>query len=226
MVKFTVNKRNKGSRYIGVYFNKNTNSYFTIINYKGKKKKYGPFKSEIKAAREYDKQNIKLKCFNKLFNFQKLNNKKRKRDNNMNNKKRKRDNNVKSTNLKKKRKFKRYKRRSIRRGELWPTLIKQHFKCNICKKLLNCPPIMDHIKPLKLGGNYKMNNLQAICSTCNSWKSGMYDYQLEKMLMYNDMKQEDILDNLQKVYANKFGNNIKTQFNFINTSTINLTVNN
>ena len=111
----------------------------------------------------------------------------------------------------------------IRRGELWPVLIRQDFKCNICEKMFNCPPIMDHIIPLEIGGNYKINNLQGICALCNSWKSGMYDKQIKGMMKYNKMTPEEILFIQKKVYNDKFNSKSEqiVNINNISSSTVN-----
>ena len=214
MTHFTHVKNRKTSNYIGVF--KDNNKWYFKLKYKGITNIAGPFENEKKAAIEYDYLKISLNKSQKngksLNFFHKILEKKKekyiKKESPL--KKRKRDESD-CQPKKKKRRFKRHKRRAIRKGELWPILIRQCFKCNICKTMFNCPPIIDHIIPLEIGGNYKLNNLQGICSLCNSWKSGMFDKQIKCMMKYNKMTSEDILLIQDKVY--NININIKEYYN-------------
>jgi hypothetical protein len=59
---------------------------------------------------------------------------------------------------------------------------KQNDMCNICLNKLGVERILDHIQPLFLGGADKEYNYQAICGSCNKWKTYEFDYFLEKYL--------------------------------------------
>ena len=157
---------------------------------------------------------------NKIIKFLKNLNKENEENQNSFPKKRKIDH-LNESSKKTVRTFEKHKRRNIRKAELWTVLIRQKFVCNICKNMFNCPPIMDHIIPLEIGGNYKINNLQGICALCNSWKSGMYDKQIKGMMKYNKMTPEEILLIQKKVYDDKFNSNQKQSIK-ISNSTVNI----
>jgi len=67
------------------------------------------------------------------------------------------------------------KRRALKRSvqvepitqkQLDELLVKQKGKCAICKKKLTARHL-DHIKPLKLGGEHALKNFQYLCPRCN-----------------------------------------------------------
>ena len=226
MTHFTHVKNRKKSNYIGVF--QDNNKWFFKLKYNGNNSTVGPFKDERKAALEYDNLKISLnpnQKNGKSLNFfhEKLEKKMIDRKESFKKKKKRKREESNDPPKKRKRRFKRHKRRAIRKGELWPVLIRQDFRCNICENMFNCPPIMDHIIPLEIGGNYKLNNLQGICALCNSWKSGMYDKQIKGMMKYNKMTPEEILLIQKKVYDDKFRSKPEQVINVnnISSSTVN-----
>ena len=117
--------------------------------------------------------------------------------------------------------FKRIKRKGFYMAEKWHVLFRQHCKCNICENMFNCPPIIDHIIPLKIGGTNNMNNIHAICVLCNSWKTGMYDNEIKFDMKYEDKTPEEVLSKLRKVYNEKFNFKSKQSIK-ISNSTVNI----
>lgn len=71
----------------------------------------------------------------------------------------------------------------------------QKWKCNFCQELLGEDIIVDHMVPLFLGGPNFEYNLQALCSSCDKFKTSYIDWQIlrqlseQKMLMPQDVKE-------------------------------------
>ncbi len=55
-------------------------------------------------------------------------------------------------------------------------LRKQNFECNHCHKPFSqdLPPTVDHVLPVSLGGGTTKENVQALCSECNSRKGNRW----------------------------------------------------
>lgn len=233
-INYTIKKNRKKSNFIGVYFK--DSKYVARINNNTNIETLGPFNTEKQAARAYDKRKIEINpsISNNSLNFyyKKL---EKKSNNNEQNKPRKRkiqnsSNKKKSPIKKKKRRFKKKKRRGVRKAELWFTLCNQKWECNICNKRFECVPVIDHVIPLQYGGTYQLNNLQGLCSLCNSWKTSMFDPQIKHLMMYDKLSSEEILEIQEKKYRSKcYGNsnnsNRSININNIKSSTISLTIN-
>ena len=58
----------------------------------------------------------------------------------------------------------------------------QYFKCNICKCCIQNKFHVDHIMPLKLGGNNDISNIQLLCQSCNLKKGAKHPNQFLKEL--------------------------------------------
>ena len=80
---------------------------------------------------------------------------------------------------------------------------KQKWCCNFCKNLLTDIFIVDHIIPLFLGGSNEEYNLQALCPSCDRYKTSQLDFQVIKPL--SEIKQITTLDvlNIQKLNYHK-----------------------
>jgi hypothetical protein len=72
---------------------------------------------------------------------------------------------------------------------------KQNDLCNICLNKLGVERILDHIQPLFLGGADKEYNYQAICGSCNKWKTYEFDHFLEKYLKLKNYDTDKNLTN-------------------------------
>jgi len=64
-------------------------------------------------------------------------------------------------------------------GEITPEQVealyeKQSGKCAACKKDLNMQYQLDHVMPLSLGGEHKIENAQILCRKCNQMKHAMH----------------------------------------------------
>lgn len=65
-------------------------------------------------------------------------------------------------------------------------LINQNNRCNICNKKFTKKRFatMDHIIPLSLGGDLTFENIQALCSSCNSSKNNKLDPQFIQVWLH------------------------------------------
>ena len=72
---------------------------------------------------------------------------------------------------------------------------KQNDMCNICLNKLGVERILDHIQPLFLGGADKEYNYQAICGSCNKWKTYEFDHFLQKYLKSKKYNTNENLTN-------------------------------
>ena len=84
----------------------------------------------------------------------------------------------------------------------------QSWKCNLCKDMFKCSIIIDHIRPLFLGGENNLNNYQGLCDMCNKIKTDVIDKKLFKMYNNNEIKEADltkdfIINNQIKYYKLK-----------------------
>lgn len=72
------------------------------------------------------------------------------------------------------RKFRSTKRKDTKK-EKYEVASQQSWKCNLCLELLPSHFEIDHIVPLDHGGVNQMENYQALCCTCHSYKSSILD---------------------------------------------------
>ena len=73
----------------------------------------------------------------------------------------------------------------------------QDEKCILCKKNLGEFRVMDHIKPISLGGPDNITNYQAICGTCNHWKTYNFDKVIKEYLQEIPDMTIDMIKQLQ-----------------------------
>ena len=81
---------------------------------------------------------------------------------------------------------------------------KQNDLCNICLNKLGVERILDHIQPLFLGGADKEYNYQAICGSCNKWKTYKFDSFIKKYIQNNKKYKLSTILNIQKREFKKF----------------------
>ena len=178
----------KGSKYIGVYKCKNTKKFYSknIKNKKCYKSKL--FENELDAAKKYD--NFILN------NFKDIKNIKKKINFPFNIKKNKKNNKIINKNTDKRPKIYEYIKNII--------YDKQNDRCSLCIKSLGVGRIIDHIIPRYLGGIDNINNYQAICGTCNKWKTYSFDHNIKKYIeKHKKINLNDILK-FQKKEFNSF----------------------
>lgn len=182
-----VSKGSKGSKYIGVYKCSKTKLYY-FKNFRNKKLyKSRLFKKEIDAAYKYDSFVLKYKPNKKKLNFPKSN----KLNNNKNNK---------NLLTNKKNTLKRPKISEFIKIIIYS---RQDDKCLLCKKSLGVGRIIDHIIPRFLGGIDNINNYQAICGTCNKWKTYKFDHYINNYLKIN---KKISLNKILTIQKNEFNN--------------------
>jgi len=90
----------------------------------------------------------------------------------------------------------------------------QHWTCGCCQELLGECIIIDHMLPLCLGGSNDISNLQALCPTCDKFKTGYLDYKVLKNIANNGLIAPNQVSELQQEYFNKImGGNSNTKNN-------------
>ena len=71
----------------------------------------------------------------------------------------------------------------------------QKWRCNFCKELFADTFIIDHIVPLFLGGTNAEHNLQAICNSCDRFKTSYLDYKvLMPIVKYKQLAPKDVIE--------------------------------
>jgi 5-methylcytosine-specific restriction endonuclease McrA len=140
-------------------------------------------------------------------------------------------NKVKNVNKKKKKKFKKTKRQQFPQVIRNSVCSSQHWTCGCCKELLGECIIIDHKVPLCFGGSNDISNLQALCPTCDKFKTGYLDYKVLKNIANNGLITSNQVSELQQEYFNKImgGNsnirNIRTDTQTCNRKNITINVN-
>lgn len=80
----------------------------------------------------------------------------------------------------------------------------QCWKCSLCNMTFKDIWIIDHMVPLCMGGTNRMNNLQALCSSCNNFKTAYLDYQVLKKLVENGTRLTPAL--VKRVQEEEYAN--------------------
>lgn len=179
-------KSSKGSTYIGVYKCSKTNKYYSKNRKNKKCYRSKLFEKEIDAAQKYDEFILKHNPSCKKINFPLL--------------------------IKKPIKNKVFllKKDDIKKRPRIPEFIKiivysrQDDKCTLCKNSLGVGRIIDHIIPRSLGGLDNINNYQAICGTCNKWKTYRFDHFIKNYLRNNKKFTLDTILQQQQIEFKKF----------------------
>lgn len=180
-------KQTKKSNYTGVDWNKN--KWIVKMTIRGKKYVFGPFDKETDAAKFYDTEalkNFKEKArLNILDNPYVKKEKPKNIDKNVNKNKNK-------MNINKRVKFSVVTKNKI--------CAKQKWCCNYCGNLLSDIFIVDHIIPLFIGGSNSEYNLQALCPSCDRFKTSYLDYKVIKPL--SEIKKLSVDDVFQIQHDN------------------------
>jgi 5-methylcytosine-specific restriction endonuclease McrA len=190
-MKFTIKKNRKGSKFIGVYKDKITKMFY-FKNTIDKDDYTSPlFKNEIDAAKKYDEYVKKNDVRCKALNFPL------------------KSRVVKIINIPPKRIYNPISKNSIKRPRIleYVKLIvysKQKNKCNLCNNNLDTCRIIDHIIPRYLGGYDNINNYQAICGTCNKWKTYTFDYYIKNYIKNTKKISLESILTIQKKEFDKF----------------------
>jgi len=193
-------KNTKGSLYQGVY--RISNGWKTAIIVNKKKLEYGPFDTEIDAAKYYDCLALKYFGENARMNVLRLNSKKvikktktiikhiniepKKKTIIVKNKDSKNSNVKKGNENEKRKKFPIATRLKVAK--------KQEWNCNWCKEKLPDTFIIDHMVPLCLNGRDEEFNFQALCNSCERYKTSRLDYEILLPLSKSKkLTKEDVL---------------------------------
>ena len=101
-------------------------------------------------------------------------------------------------------KLKKSKRKKFTMQAQRKVACRQDWKCNICYEKLDEAHIIDHIVPLFLNGSNDIdNNLQALCSACDRYKSSVLDRNILKPLSEKkELHATDVLKLQKKHYYN------------------------
>lgn len=70
-------------------------------------------------------------------------------------------------------------------------LFRQHYLCYGCKQMLPSTYQIDHITPFALCGKNDINNLQALCPNCHSYKTRNDNILIRKWKKENSMEIEE-----------------------------------
>lgn len=192
--------KNSSRKYIGVYLTKD-NQFIAKLNFQGQRFEFGPFKTEEQAARHYDIEVLKRDPNRTALNFpsedremmniaKRLKALRRKFDKNFGRK----DLSAKQKN---KDKYMREKFPLVMRNKI---CAKQKWKCNYCQDVLSDKIIIDHMVPLFLGGSNHTYNLQALCPSCDRFKTSYLDHKvLKPMNQEQQITPKDVIK-VQKEY--------------------------
>jgi hypothetical protein len=230
-MKLSNKKLSKGSKYTGVYKCSKTNLYY-CLNYINKKcYKSKLFKNEKDAASKYDNVLFKFNPTSRKFNFSMINKlNELKKNISKIPKVRLPKVSLSKVSLPKVRlpkvrlpkvshpKIKKHKikkpmikiSKTIIKRQRIPEYVKiiiyskQNDKCNLCHKNLGVGRITDHIIPLCIGGINNINNYQAICCSCNKWKTYKFDSFIKKYIQNNKTYKLSTILNIQKREFNNF----------------------
>lgn len=163
----THKKQHKQSDYRGVYYR--NNEWITQVTLNGKRIIMGPYNSERDAAKAYDTYVLDKFKEKAVLNFG--------------------ENKYKVCKIKKIKIEK--KENEINKRIKYSTVTKnkvcanQKWSCNFCKKILSDIFIVDHIIPLFLGGSNEEFNLQALCPSCERFKTSYMDHKVISDLKKN-----------------------------------------
>ncbi len=187
-IRFTLKKKHKNSHYRGVYKVSNR-VWNTMIHIDGEKQIFGPYKTEITAAKKYDVKALEYFGESATTNFSLL--KKRKYNEIEEDEEDEEDEEIEDKDKedneetlledeleeKKKLKIVRKKFPVVTRNKI---CARQGWRCNFCNNLFGDVFIVDHIVPLFLRGYDKEFNLQSLCPSCDKFKTSYIDYKILK----------------------------------------------
>jgi len=183
------NKRTNSSKtYFGVYHTQN-NTWITRLMNKGKMLSFGPFSTDLEAAKKYDEEVLKISPHRSRLNFP-------------NDKQQTQSNAVRlrairkkfDKKLGKKRLSNGQKKKELYVREQFPLATRnlicarQKWKCNFCVDTLTDIFIIDHMVPLFLGGSNDTHNLQALCPSCDRFKTSYLDNKILKPIYESNGK--------------------------------------
>lgn len=166
----TCKKHHKQSKYVGVY--KTSGGWIAKMTINKQPHILGPFLDEIEAAKMYDTEALKYRKEKAYLNI--LENPYPPPKPKVQKPKKPKKVNISATEANKRVKFSVVTKNKICASQKWC--------CNFCGNLLTDIFIVDHVVPLFLGGTNAEYNLQALCPSCDRFKTSYLDYKVIKPL--------------------------------------------
>ena len=161
------------SKYVGVCLKKD--GWYARVSRNRKSHFYGPFKTEVLAAKEYESVKARQLSKNMKIGVAKVSI---------------------SVNKTIRKQFSQLDRNGI--------ASKQEWSCNMCGEALGTFYEIDHLLPLQFGGSNGYRNLQAICLRCHRFKTQYLDINQIKNLAKEDGKVITRQD-IEKIQADNLG---------------------
>ena len=220
MVSFTIRKKRKRSKFIGVYA---VNSRGKVMYLAKIITSFGNnrctltsqlFNSEEEAARAYDSMTTGLNpTRNNRLNFPESRQSQEDKQS------------KKPKNRKRKRRSYPIYQNTLTNTDKWRIQARQNFCCNLCGRsftTMSIQPDADHLRPLQYGGTNNYDNLQSLCKACHAWKTQHFDKVIGEMVAYKDYDRETFLKLQKEHYLKKHSvmntpHNIMTS-NFLHNS--------
>jgi 5-methylcytosine-specific restriction endonuclease McrA len=187
-------RKTQSNKYYGVYRNSN-GTFLTKFLCRGKYYTYGPFPTEEEAARQYDIEVLKKYPNRTELNFPSNDEIEINLETRVKTIKKKLDKTHGSNISKKQTEKNKYFRQqfpAIMRNKICAN---QKWKCNFCLKTLSDKIIIDHMIPLFLNGSNGTFNLQALCPSCDRFKTSYLDIKVLKP--FNQKQQLTVKDVLR-----------------------------
>ena len=85
-----------------------------------------------------------------------------------------------------------YDRETIPQVERNLICYNQQWSCNLCSEMFKCSIIIDHIRPLFLGGSNSLNNYQGLCDVCNKIKTDVIDKKIYKSYITGEVDESEL----------------------------------
>lgn len=207
--RFTHHKKHK-SRFTGVYPIADE-KWEVRLTVKGVKYIHGPFDDEEDAAKVYDRERFRFSDGKSVYlNFPDHYPLPKKKEKTKPKKLVRSDGGRKESRTKKRRRIDGWggmPRKKTARKKFPPqarikVACRQGWLCNFCGNRLDEAFIIDHMLPLMCqGSNDPDNNIQAICSSCNRYKTTIFDYQV---LMPLAKKEKLTAEKILKLQEEKY----------------------
>jgi len=203
-MRLTSSKSKQRINYIGVVRTFN-NYYEARLTFKGRMYKFGPYRTEIEAARKYDHEALKRNPQRNHINFPTQRMQMKTTAQRIKMLRSKFDKNYGKNGLTKKQIDRsKYMREKFPVATRNFVCAKQKWKCNFCKETLSDIFIIDHMVPLFLGGTNENHNLQSLCPSCDRYKTSYLDHRVIKPLSEKKtLGYEDIIKIQEEEYCKK-----------------------
>lgn len=158
-------------KYVGVYLKKD--GWYARVTHNRKATFYGPFKTELQAAKEYE--NVRSRNLNKKLKSGSVRQ------------------HIAEKNVRKH--FSQMDRNGI--------AAKQSWKCNMCNDALDAHYEIDHLLPLQYGGTNGYRNLQAICLCCHRFKTQYLDSKIKQFAEEQQVVKREDIETIQNNHLHK-----------------------